>query len=60
MGLQDVWLRIKRWNLLLSDLERLLRLVDDADDRAIVFAGKANPQDAAAKQITAAVAEYQQ
>ena len=42
----------KRWNLLLSDLDRLLRMVDDADRPVqFVFAGKAHPQDKTAKQI---------
>jgi starch phosphorylase len=42
----------KRWNLLLSDLDRLLRMVDDGE-RPIqfVFAGKAHPQDRTAKSI---------
>ncbi|MFN2516387.1 MAG: alpha-glucan family phosphorylase [Pyrinomonadaceae bacterium] len=40
----------KRWNLLLTDPERLLRLVNN-NDRPVqfVFAGKAHPQDARAK-----------
>lgn len=42
----------KRWNLLLSDLDRLLKLVDDpARPVQFVFAGKAHPQDRTAKQI---------
>lgn len=42
----------KRWNLLLSDLERLLKLVDDAERPVqFVFAGKAHPQDRVGKQI---------
>jgi starch phosphorylase len=42
----------KRWNLLLSDLERLLKIVDDAERPVqFVFAGKAHPQDRTAKQI---------
>lgn len=42
----------KRWNLLLSDIDRLLRLVDDAERPVqFVFAGKAHPQDRTAKQI---------
>lgn len=42
----------KRWDLIFSDLERLLRLVDDPE-RPIqfVFAGKAHPQDRTAKTI---------
>ena len=42
----------KRWNLLLTDLERLLKMVDDLDRPVqFVFAGKAHPQDRTAKQI---------
>ncbi len=42
----------KRWNLLLSDLDRLLKIVDDAQRPVqFVFAGKAHPQDRTAKQI---------
>ena len=42
----------KRWNLITSDLQRLLRLVDDpARPVQFVFAGKAHPQDWTAKQI---------
>lgn len=42
----------KRWNLLLSDINRLLKLVDDAERPVqFVFAGKAHPQDRTAKQI---------
>ena len=42
----------KRWNLILSDLERLLRLVDDAERPVqFVFAGKAHPQDRSGKQL---------
>lgn len=42
----------KRWDLLFSDLDRLLKLVDD-DERPVqfVFAGKAHPQDRTAKTI---------
>ena len=42
----------KRWDLLLTDLDRLLRLVDD-EKRPVqfVFAGKAHPQDSTAKKI---------
>ncbi|HEX8567383.1 MAG TPA: alpha-glucan family phosphorylase [Pyrinomonadaceae bacterium] len=42
----------KRWNLLLADAERLLRLIDD-ENRPVqfVFAGKAHPQDRQAKAI---------
>ena len=42
----------KRWNLLLTDLERLLKMVDNAERPVeFVFAGKAHPQDKTAKQI---------
>lgn len=42
----------KRWNLLLTDTERLLKMVDDAKRPVqFVFAGKAHPQDAKAKKI---------
>jgi starch phosphorylase len=42
----------KRWSLIFSDTERLLRLVDD-EKRPVqfVFAGKAHPQDNTAKKI---------
>ena len=42
----------KRWDLLVSDLDRLLKMIDNAE-RPIqfVFAGKAHPQDRTAKQI---------
>ena len=42
----------KRWDLLLSDLDRLLKTVDDPlRPVQFVFAGKAHPQDLTAKQI---------
>ncbi|HRI04647.1 MAG TPA: alpha-glucan family phosphorylase [Pyrinomonadaceae bacterium] len=42
----------KRWDLLFSDLPRLLKMVDDADRPVqFVFAGKAHPQDRTAKTI---------
>lgn len=42
----------KRWNLLLSDIDRLLKMVDDPDRPVqFVFAGKAHPQDRGAKKI---------
>jgi glycogen phosphorylase len=42
----------KRWNLILSDLDRLLKLVDHAERPVqFVFAGKAHPQDLTAKAI---------
>ena len=42
----------KRWDLIFSDLERLLKMVDN-NDRPVqfVFAGKAHPQDNTAKTI---------
>ncbi len=42
----------KRWDLLFSDIERLLKMVD-ASERPVqfVFAGKAHPQDRTAKSI---------
>ncbi len=44
----------KRWDLILSDLQRLLRLVDDPERPVqFVFAGKAHPQDRSAKKILA-------
>ncbi|MDQ6653243.1 MAG: alpha-glucan family phosphorylase, partial [Acidobacteriota bacterium] len=49
----------KRWNLLLTDPERLLRMLNN-DDRPVqfVFAGKAHPQDAQAKLILQQVANW--
>ncbi len=42
----------KRWNLLMSDLDRLLKMVDDAERPVqFVFAGKAHPQDRVGKQF---------
>lgn len=42
----------KRWDLIFSDLERLLKLVDNSERPVqFVFAGKAHPQDRTAKQI---------
>lgn len=42
----------KRWNLLLSDVDRLLKSVDNPERPVqFVFAGKAHPQDRTAKQI---------
>lgn len=42
----------KRWDLLVSDLARILKLVDDAERPVqFVFAGKAHPQDRTAKGI---------
>ncbi len=41
----------KRWDLLFSDLDRLLRMVDAERPVQFVFAGKAHPQDRTAKTI---------
>ncbi len=42
----------KRWNLLMTDLERLLKMVDDPERPVqFIFAGKAHPQDQKAKKI---------
>ena len=42
----------KRWDLLFSDLQRLLKMVDDPERPVqFVFAGKAHPQDRTAKAI---------
>lgn len=42
----------KRWNLIMSDLPRLLRMVDDAQRPVqFVFAGKAHPQDRSGKEM---------
>ncbi|MEZ5425205.1 MAG: alpha-glucan family phosphorylase [Pyrinomonadaceae bacterium] len=42
----------KRWNLLMSDLDRLLKMVDDVEKPVqFVFAGKAHPQDRNAKLL---------
>lgn len=42
----------KRWDLILADIDRLLRMVND-DERPVqfVFAGKAHPQDATGKAV---------
>jgi starch phosphorylase len=42
----------KRWDLLFSDIDRLLKMVDDTERPVqFVFAGKAHPQDRSAKSI---------
>ncbi len=42
----------KRWDLLLSDTQRLLRMINDEEKPVqFVFAGKAHPQDRAAKLL---------
>jgi glycogen phosphorylase len=49
----------KRWTLLLSDSERLLRLMnDEARPIQFVFAGKAHPQDQQAKYILQQLAQW--
>ena len=49
----------KRWNLLLKDPERLLRIINNADRPVqFVFAGKAHPQDQGAKLILQQVAQW--
>jgi starch phosphorylase len=50
----------KRWNLLLKDPARLLRIIND-EDRPVqfVFAGKAHPQDQEAKLILQQVARWE-
>jgi glycogen phosphorylase len=49
----------KRWNLLLSDQERLLRLINN-EERPVqfVFAGKAHPQDEGSKRILQQLARW--
>ena len=49
----------KRWGLILTDPERLLRLIDDAQRPVqFVFAGKAHPQDQGAKEILQQLAHW--
>ena len=49
----------KRWNLLLTDQQRLLRLINN-EDRPVqfVFAGKAHPQDEGSKLILQQLAQW--
>ncbi|HEV8366821.1 MAG TPA: alpha-glucan family phosphorylase [Pyrinomonadaceae bacterium] len=49
----------KRWNLLLTDPDRLLRLLED-EERPVqfVFAGKAHPQDEGSKRILQQLAQW--
>ena len=50
----------KRWNLLLKDPERLLRIINNADRPVqFVFAGKAHPQDQEAKLLLQQVAQWE-
>lgn len=49
----------KRWSLLLTDPQRLHRLMSDADrPLQFVFAGKAHPQDQGSKQILQQIAVW--
>jgi glycogen phosphorylase len=49
----------KRWNLLLADQERLLRLLNN-EERPVqfVFAGKAHPQDDGSKRVLQQLAQW--
>jgi starch phosphorylase len=49
----------KRWNLLLTDPQRLLRLIND-EKRPVqfVFAGKAHPQDEGSKRVLQQLAQW--
>ncbi|MCA1577266.1 MAG: alpha-glucan family phosphorylase [Acidobacteria bacterium] len=49
----------KRWNLLLSDQQRLLRLINN-EERPVqfVFAGKAHPQDEGSKLVLKQLAQW--
>jgi starch phosphorylase len=50
----------KRWNLVLKDSQRLLRIINNADRPVqFVFAGKAHPQDQEAKVILQQVALWE-
>src|SRR4029078_1008946 len=49
----------KRWNLLLTDPDRILRLInDEASPVQFVFAGKAHPQDEGSKRILQQLAQW--
>ncbi|MFN2531752.1 MAG: alpha-glucan family phosphorylase [Pyrinomonadaceae bacterium] len=49
----------KRWELLLTDRQRLLRLVNDPERPVqFVFAGKAHPQDEGSKRILQLLAQW--
>jgi len=49
----------KRWNLLLTDPDRILRLInDEARPVQFVFAGKAHPQDEGSKRILQQLAQW--
>ncbi len=49
----------KRWSLLLTDRERLLRLIND-ESRPVqfIFAGKAHPQDEGSKRVLQQLAQW--
>ena len=49
----------KRWNLLLTDQQRLLRLINN-EERPVqfVFAGKAHPQDEGSKLVLQQLAQW--
>jgi glycogen phosphorylase len=49
----------KRWSLLLTDRQRLLRLMNN-DDRPVqfIFAGKAHPQDEGSKKVLQQLAQW--
>jgi starch phosphorylase len=50
----------KRWNLLLRDPERLLKIINNSERPVqFVFAGKAHPQDQEAKVILQQVAQWE-
>jgi starch phosphorylase len=50
----------KRWNLLLSDSQRLLRLISDKQCPVqFVFAGKAHPQDEGSKRVLQQLAVWE-
>jgi glycogen phosphorylase len=50
----------KRWNLLLKDSDRLLKIITDAERPVqFVFAGKAHPQDQESKFILQQVAQWE-
>ncbi len=51
----------KRWSLLLTDRERLLRLIND-ESRPVqfIFAGKAHPQDEGSKKVLQQVAQWKE
>ncbi|MCA1817185.1 MAG: alpha-glucan family phosphorylase [Acidobacteria bacterium] len=49
----------KRWSLILTDVERLMRLItDEGRPVQFVFAGKAHPHDETAKEILRRIAQW--